>query len=176
MASKNSCLRGLRGERSGFTLIEILVVIAIIGILAGITLVGYGAIMRDIRIRKARGECAILLAACKTYHALLHEWPDSVESDRELEILTILSSPIETPDLGRPAVLESLKESQTDDQGRMIDPWGNPYAIEFPEDQVLVYSFGPDMDSDEAHFDGDGCADGAHDAMGLGKPVDDVRP
>jgi len=110
--------------RKGFTLIEMLVVIAIIGVLAGITIVGYTSVMRDVRIQTARGECAMLISACKTYRALSHVWP---EGDFQDDVLLNLTSPIEMPEAHRPAVLEGLKESQIDDQtGLMIDAWGSP--------------------------------------------------
>ena len=156
----------------GFTLIEMLVVIAIIGILAGITIVGYGAVMRDINIRKARADCAMLGAACRMYHAHVHEWPLGAD---QVEIIHLrLMSPIETTDLGRPPVLDGLKESQLDTDGYFMDPWKSPYVIEFPDEGVLIYSFGPDAQSDWGHFEGDGCA--AADHASLTPPVDDVRP
>jgi len=49
-------------------------------------------------------------------------------------------------------------------------------VIEFPEDSVLVYSFGPACDSDMGHYEGDGCADGVHESMGMSAPYDDVKP
>ena len=159
------------GDARGFTLIEMLVVIAIICALGGITVIGYNAVARDVRFRKAMGECAMLISACKTYRSLVNVWPDEAS---HAAILAILASPIDTGQLGRPPVLDTLKQSQVDGSGTMIDPWGSPYVIEFPEEGILVYSFGPDQESDEGHYDGDGCPDGAH--ASFTPPVDDVKP
>ncbi len=115
----------------------------------------------------------MLISACRTYHALCGEWPEAPAHE---DVLAILTSPIRTDRLMRPAILDNLKESQVDESGRMIDPWESPYVIEFPEDSVLVYSFGPDCDSDEGHYEGDGCADGDHGSLGIPEPWDDVRP
>ena len=180
--------RGAAVDR-GFTLIEMLVVIAIIGILAGVTIVGYGAVMNDMRIQKARSECALLGAAGSMYHALLHRWPDPGDGSSQVDIITYLTDPIETDDLGRPPALEVVKESQLNAGGEFIDPWGTPYTFEFPNgflvhslrvysaDPVLsfrVFSWGPDVDLDYGHFEGDGCP--AADHSSLTEPIDDVRP
>ena len=52
-----------------FTLVELLAVIAIIGILAGITLGGAGAVRRHGATSQAKAEIAALQAACERYFA-----------------------------------------------------------------------------------------------------------
>lgn len=157
--------------RRGFTLIEILVVIAIISILAGITVIGYTVVSEAVRFGRARGECAMLQSACKGYRALVGEWPAAAT---QAEILAILMSQTRTDQRAGPPALDDLKHSQVDATGTMIDPWGNPYVIEFSEEGVKVYSFGPDGESDGGHSDGDGCPASAH--ASLSEPIDDVRP
>jgi len=61
-------LRPLR-EQSAFTLIELLAVITIIGILAGLTLGAAGAVRRHGATSTAKAEVAALQAACDRYFA-----------------------------------------------------------------------------------------------------------
>ncbi len=153
-------------------LIEAILAVLIIAVVAGLTTLGLCFAVRKARTHKAREECAMLIAACKMYRALVNEWP---KANRQQDIIDHLLSP-QLPRMGRPPVLLDLTEADFDLAGRMIDPWRSPYVIEFPEGRVLVYSFGPDMESDEGHFEGDGCTEGVHEALGLCVPVDDVRP
>jgi len=61
-------LRPLR-EQSAFTLVELLAVITIIGILAGLTLGAAGAVRRHGATSTAKAEVAALQAACDRYYA-----------------------------------------------------------------------------------------------------------
>ena len=76
--TKNNSLRPLRAkarpgtagrEQSAFTLIELLAVITIIGILAGLTLGAAGAVRRHGAASTAKAEVAALQAACDRYYA-----------------------------------------------------------------------------------------------------------
>jgi prepilin-type N-terminal cleavage/methylation domain-containing protein len=67
-------LRPLR-EQSAFTLIELLAVITIIGILAGLTLGAAGAVRRHGASSTAKAEVAALQAACDRYFADNNTYP-----------------------------------------------------------------------------------------------------
>jgi prepilin-type N-terminal cleavage/methylation domain-containing protein len=67
-------LRPLR-EQSAFTLIEILAVITIIGILAGLTLGAAGAVRRHGATSTAKAQVAALQAACDRYYADNNTYP-----------------------------------------------------------------------------------------------------
>jgi prepilin-type N-terminal cleavage/methylation domain-containing protein len=73
-------LRPLR-EQSAFTLIELLAVITIIGILAGLTLGAAGAVRRHGATSTAKAEVAALQAACDRYYADNNAYPTNSSSD-----------------------------------------------------------------------------------------------
>ena len=72
--TKNNPLRPLR-EQSAFTLVELLAVITIIGILAGLTLGAAGAVRRHGATSTAKAEVAALQAACDRYYADNNSYP-----------------------------------------------------------------------------------------------------
>ncbi len=72
-------------KKSGFTLLEILIVISIIGILAGMVLAGFGAARRKARIAKAKSEMLNLGTAVINYNGAHKDdfdpnnrWPKNV--------------------------------------------------------------------------------------------------
>ena len=73
---KNNPLRPLR-EQFAFTLIELLAVITIIGILAGLTLGAAGAVRRHGATSTAKAEVAALQAACDRYFADNNLYPSN---------------------------------------------------------------------------------------------------
>jgi type II secretory pathway pseudopilin PulG len=66
---------------SAFTLVELLGVITIIGILAGLTLGGAGAIRRHAATSQAKSEIAALQAACDRYYAENNAYPSNTAVD-----------------------------------------------------------------------------------------------
>ena len=69
-------LRPLR-EQSAFTLVELLAVITIIGILAGLTLGAAGAVRRHGATSTAKAEVAALQAACDRFYADNNSYPSN---------------------------------------------------------------------------------------------------
>jgi prepilin-type N-terminal cleavage/methylation domain-containing protein len=67
-------------SRAAFTLIELLAVITIIGILAGLTLGAAGAVRRHGATSTAKAEVAALQAACDRYYADNNSYPNATNS------------------------------------------------------------------------------------------------
>jgi len=71
---------GALREQSAFTLVELLAVITIIGILAGLTLGAAGAVRRHGASSTAKAEVAALQAACDRYYADYNSYPTTTNS------------------------------------------------------------------------------------------------
>ena len=65
--------------RRGFTIIELVMVIAILGILLGIVTTAAAGAIRQAREKKADACCAVVQAAFETYYAQKGEWPGDIE-------------------------------------------------------------------------------------------------
>src|SRR4051812_1663124 len=97
--------RSIRRRSRGFTLLEVLVVVAIIVVLAGAAVPMFMNRLEEAKIRSAWSQTKTLLATCNTYKLANGDYPSSLQ---EL---------IAPPSGGKPY----LKESD------LMDPWGRPY-------------------------------------------------
>ena len=66
--------------RSGFTLIEVLLVVAILGILAGIVAVNFGGKQKGAMIRATRASLAAVATAIDMYEVDMGQYPSSLQS------------------------------------------------------------------------------------------------
>jgi general secretion pathway protein G len=120
MKNRREKNRGL-GD-AGFTLIEVLLVVAILGILATIAVVGIGGHMEKANITASRGNIDVIGKAVELYRINFNKMPGSLED------LTQESEDIEAP----------LREVP-------VDSWGNPF--QFKREGKFKYeirSGGPD--------------------------------
>ena len=70
----------MTNRRSGFTIVEMLVVVAILGILVGIVTTASGTAIRQARIKRAAAMRAVLQAGLATYYAQKGYWPGKLKS------------------------------------------------------------------------------------------------
>jgi len=111
-------------NQSGFTLIEIMLVVIIIGILASMVVPSFRGRARDARINAAKGDIASVGVALDLFELDKGRYPNGLN-----ELLT--------------SDRKYLKES-----GIPSDPWGNAYSYRSPgqhdKDGYDLISYGPD--------------------------------
>jgi len=96
-----------------FSLLEIMIVIVIIGMLAGVVTVNVRGYLIKAKQNAARQEIAVIVGALETFYATYNRYPTN---DEGLEILTKPSS--------------KLPEALIN--GVPIDPWSEPYQYNSP--------------------------------------------
>lgn len=130
--------RGVKAAGGGFTLIEMLVVIAIITILLLALFPAMNAAFRNARRGRASHEIASLVAAIKSYHSEYGKWPcpnngtddqtfhaasgNPSSADAQAQVINCLTNNPE-----RHVFLDVPARSMVN--GFYVDPWGNPYVI-----------------------------------------------
>lgn len=114
----------------GFSLVEIMIVIVIIGLLAGVVTVNVRSYLVKAKQTTARQEIATIIGALDSFYMAFDRYPTN---DEGLEVLTRPSA----------AFPEGLLEGRS---GVPSDPWGRPYQYNCPgiSRPYEVVSFGAD--------------------------------
>lgn len=124
-----------RKQQAGFTLIEIMLVVVIIGVLMGIVAVKYGGQQEKARVNATLAEIRNYGTALGLYELDNGNYPTTEQGLRALE--TKPTSPPEPKNWRR--YLDSPVKN---------DPWGNPYLYKNPGDKRAdaydLSSRGPD--------------------------------
>jgi len=162
-----------RPIQAGFTLVELLVVISIIGLLAGLMSVAIPKAMEGGKKAKAKGELNAIVAAVKAYKQEYGRWPGtnstsdiSFEDANSKFLLSALGGTNNTL-VENPKSVRLLEGASTD--GTMPDPWGTQYFVILDADEsnsmtyqgkqisvsVLAVSFGKDKKQDATPGSGD---------------------
>jgi prepilin-type N-terminal cleavage/methylation domain-containing protein len=137
-----------RSVQAGFTLVELLVVISIVGLLAGVMSVAIPRAMEAGKKAKVKGELTAIVAAVKAYKQEYGQWPvaksqmDSVADEynswygppttesESKDLMRILSGDMTVQKDGQtmnPKGVRFLEGAKTD--GTFQDPWGNQYCV-----------------------------------------------
>lgn len=148
-------MRSLRHviRQQGFTLVELLVVVAIIAILAGILLgVIRAALLRADRA-KAQAQIADIVNAVKNFYAEYGVWPcpdngstDKTYSSDQHKVMNMLRGLDKTINSRGIIFLEVPSDALNLTNNTYLDPWGNAYVIALDTDfdnRCLLTSIGP---------------------------------
>lgn len=126
--------RDLNRKSHGFTLIEIMVVVVIMGVLAALVVPRLMGRADDARILAAKQDIATLMQALKLYRLDNQRYPTNEQGLQAL--VTRPSGGPTPPNWKAGGYLDRLNK----------DPWGNSYQYQSPgsRGEVDVYSFGAD--------------------------------
>ncbi len=123
------------GKQRGFTLIEIMVVVIIIGLLAAVVMPQFLGRVDDARKAKAKQDVQALETGLTLYKLDNFTYPTNEEGLKAL---------VEKPN--DPNV-KNWRQGGYLEHGRLPkDPWGNPYQYQYPgtHNDVDIYSLGAD--------------------------------
>ena len=126
--------RDINRKSHGFTLIEIMVVVVIMGVLAALVVPRLMGRADDARILAAKQDIATLMQALKLYRLDNQRYPTNEQGLQAL--VTRPSGGPTPPNWKAGGYLDRLNK----------DPWGNSYQYQSPgsRGEVDVYSFGAD--------------------------------
>jgi general secretion pathway protein G len=105
-------------RRRGFTLIEIMVVVIILGILAATIIPQFVGVTQDAKQNKAKHDMGILRTSLETFFLQMDRYPTSEEG-----LKALLVQPSDGAGKWRGPYLQGDLPK---------DPWGHPYAYRFP--------------------------------------------
>jgi len=129
-------------NKRGFTLVELLVVVAMIAVISGAFSVSLTSAMQRARIQKATGEVKSLTQALLSYENHMQEGetlPEMTRKESKAENIGFL--------LGRETSASGYKipvliQAALTENGVMRDPWGHPYLITIRSGTIPRVSLG----------------------------------
>ena len=129
-----------------FTLIELLIVIAIIGILAGLVFPALGTVRNNAKRSKASTECQSLKTAIIMYESEFSCWPVKVSGTKDKDAAVSSSEYVQmcrvlTGENSKKMVFYEVGVGYDEDKG-ILDPWGRPYQV------ILDIDFDGKIDND----------------------------
>jgi general secretion pathway protein G len=155
--------QGFRRRHAGFSLMELVVVVAIIVVLAGLTLGAFGFIQQKQARTKATTQVALIAKELQEYHADNRSYPvnTDVNGERGDEVLykALYWEGYEARDSGGKIYVKEFDPNYntkggqawikgTEAQARIVDPWGYYYRYRTGEQAINpdfdLWSVGPD--------------------------------
>jgi general secretion pathway protein G len=125
-----------RSRRRGFTLIEVMLVLAILVVMAGMAVMAYGPMQRRANIRAVQTQIGLLKTPLQSFDMAIGSYPTTAQG---LESLRTAPSDLANPSKWDGPYIESAVP---------LDPWDNPYQYACPgtqnPDSYDLWSFGPD--------------------------------
>lgn len=141
-------------ERRGFTLVELLIVIAILGILMSLVTAGAQSARKRASVAKAKSTIAGLETAIAMYHGDMGAYPPTGNA----ALVEAIAGESDDPDWQGPYM--EFKEDELSG-GELLDSWGQPYvyvsvnggAPSHRTRSYDLYSLGPNGQDDDGTGD-----------------------
>lgn len=121
-------------SQAGFTLVEVMVTMVIIGLLATFVIINVMPSQEKARTQKAKGDIRLIEQALEMYRLDMYDYPSQ---DQGLQALVSLPSGSANADrYPKNGFVKFLPD----------DPWGRPYQYRFPGEhgEVDIFSYGAD--------------------------------
>lgn len=124
----NNRRRYMRATRRGFTLVELIVVIAIIGVLASMIIVKYAGKTDQAKVAAAKSQLSQLEGAVIEFQAHCSRLPNTLDE--------LVNKPGDCPNWAEGGYLKGKKV--------MKDPWGHDYVYKAESGNFEIISLGAD--------------------------------
>ena len=111
-----------RAARAGFTLVELLLVVAILGVLATVAIMNTQGLMGDAQAKATRSSISTIESVARIYEIRTGKFPDSIDA---------LLQPMGE----RPPLLDEKARN---------DAWGTPFQVRRNGSSIEIRSAGPD--------------------------------
>jgi prepilin-type N-terminal cleavage/methylation domain-containing protein len=139
----------MKKQQSGFTIVELLIVIVVIGILAAITMVAYNGVQDRARATKVSADLAMLSKAIQAARVTSGDTPLRYVTNSTATAFecmnkaagTELATLNKTTDpcwVAYKAALQAISTASNMNVVNIVDPWGRPYVIDENEKENLA--------------------------------------
>lgn len=120
-------------KEAGFTLVEVLVTLVIIGLLTTVVVANVLPLIGDSSAKKAKADIAILQQSLDRYYLDFYDYPDQSAG---LDALVEAPAGVDEALYPKGGYIRSLPN----------DPWGNEYQYRYPGENgtVDIFSYGSD--------------------------------
>lgn len=133
MRRRRSSARGCRRRREGFTLMEVLLVLAILVILGSLVVANFSGVFASSKIKAAKAQISAFETQLDIYQLDIGSYPTN-----EQGLQSLREAP---PDLADPAKWQGPYAKKN----IPVDPWSNEYIYELlGPNQYRIASAGPD--------------------------------
>jgi prepilin-type N-terminal cleavage/methylation domain-containing protein len=146
--TKNTQIKILKKIRSGFTLVELMVVVVVIGVIAGIVMAAAGGVQKKAARDQAKAEIKTILVGLERFRAAKGGYPIPTPNPSSTALLTNLTN------------FMAIRTNQISGQ-QILDPYGYPYwyrlvtnstsagagTVNMTSESVEVWSVGPNAKS-----------------------------